>query len=473
MKTYEEYLESLRDGREVYYRGERVEDITTHPILKHTPRFLGRLHHGEGLTEQQIEDYFFVHPETGQRLSKFYKIPMSSEDLMERYKITYNFTKDSLVNIAHIGSDMFTAMKMVSHYMGDEYAARADKFSDYLINNNPILAGAQMDVKGDRSLRPSQQKDPDLYVHVVEENTDGIIVSGAKTHTSWAYGANEILVIPSRAMGPEEEDYGISFVIPANTKGIRMICRPALEAETAKLPMENVRMRISGHFTEAMVIFDKVLIPWDRVIVYKNGAVASQLALAFALNHRFTAVSYRASLATFLVGMTKLISEYNGVEKVAHIVKNMATLISYAEIQNVCAKVAAYECQIDPKTGIALPNPLYTNIGKLYSNQQHMKSKEAVIDTAGGMAITAPGAEDYLNPELQKDIDKYLAGHNVSGNDRFKLFLLLREGLGLYGGLEDVAELHAEGSMWPSIMELSRGYDYTDIKKTILDFIEE
>jgi len=471
MKTYEEYVESLKDGRVVYYRGEKVADITTHPILKHTVRFLGRIHHGYGLTEQQVEDYFFTHPDTGQLLSKFYIVPKSSEDLMERYRVTYNFTKDSLINIAHIGSDMFTAMQMVASYMGDEYAKRAEAFTSYLVANNPILAGAQMDVKGDRGLRPSQQKDPDMYVHVVEENTDGIIVRGAKTHTSWAYGANEILVIPSRAMGPEEEDYGISFAIPANTKGIRMICRPAIEMEATSVEMENARLRISGHFTEAMVIFDDVLVPWDRVFVYKNGAVASQLALAFALNHRFTAVSYRACLATFLVGMTKLISEYNGVEKVAHIIKNIATLISYAEIQNVCAKMAAYECQIDPKTGIALPNPLYTNLGKLYSNLEHMKAKEAVIDTAGGMAITAPGGEDFMNPELQKDIDKYLAGRNVSGNDRFKLFLLLREGLGLYGGLEDVGELHAEGSIWPSTMELWRGYDYTDIKKTILDFV--
>ena len=80
MKTYEEYLESLRDGREVYYRGERVEDISTHPILKHTPRFLGRLHHGEGLTEQQIEDYFFVHPETGQRLEPIEEVVIDVDE---------------------------------------------------------------------------------------------------------------------------------------------------------------------------------------------------------------------------------------------------------------------------------------------------------------------------------------------------------------------------------------------------------
>ena len=471
MKTYEAFVESLRDGREVYYRGRKVDDITTHPILKYTHEFLGRIHHGHLLNDRQKKEYFFTHPETGQLLSKFYLVPKSSEDLLNRYELTYNFTKDSLINIAHIGSDMFTAMQMVSSYMGEEYSKRMDNFSKYLVTHNPILAGAQMDVKGDRSLRPSQQKDPDLYVHVVKETSDGIVVRGAKTHTSWAYAANELLVIPSRAMAEGEEDYGISFAIPANTKGIRYICRPALELEASQDQMENARLRIGRHFTEAMVIFDDVLLPWERVFVYKNGKLASRLALTFALFHRFTAVSYRSCLATNLVGIAKLVSEYNGVEKVSHIIKNIADLISYAEMQKVCAKMAAHECQIDPKTGIAMPNPLYTNLGKLYSNLGHMRAKEAVIDTAGGMAITAPGAEDYYNENLRKDIDKYLAGRNVSGIDRFKLFLLIRENLGLYGGLEDVGELHAEGSIWPSVMELWRGYNYDDIKKNILGYL--
>ena len=450
---------------------KKVDDITTHPILKYTHEFLGRIHHGHLLNDQQKKDYFFTHPETKQLLSKFYLVPKNSDDLLKRYEMTYNFTKDSLINIAHIGSDMFNAMTLVSSYMGEEYSKRMDQFTKYLVSNNPILAGCQMDVKGDRSLRPSQQKDPDLYVHVVKETSEGIIVRGAKTHASWAYAANELLVIPSRAMAEGEEDYGISFAIPANTKGIRFICRPAIELEATQDKMENSKLRIGRHFSEAMVIFDDVLVPWERVFVYKNGKLASRLALTFALFHRFTAVSYRACLATNFVGIAKLVAEYNGVDRVSHIIKNIADLITYAEMQKVCAKMAAYECQIDKNTGIAMPNPLYTNLGKLWSNLGHMKAKEAVIDTAGGMAVTAPGAEDYYNEALRKDIDKYLAGKNVSGIDRFKLFLLIRESIGLYAGLEDVGELHAEGSIWPSVMELERTYNYDEVKKTILGYL--
>lgn len=472
MKTYEEFQKSLRDGRVVYYRGEKVEDITTHPILKHTVRFLGRIHHGFDLTEEQNEKYFFNHPETGQKLSKFYNIPRSTEDLMERYQLTYDFTDDSGMVIAHISSDMYFAMQMVAAHVGGEYTERATKFANYLIENNPVLAGAQMDVKGDRRLRPSEQTDPDMYVHVVSENKDGIVVRGAKTHASWAYAANEVLVIPSRAMGKNDENYSVGFYISPAAKGIKMICRPALELEATQDKMENSRLHRSGHFTEAMMIFENVFVPWDRVLVYKNEDAASRLALGFALNHRFTAISYRACLASHLVGISKLMSEYNGIDKVPHIIKQIAELISYAEMQTVCAKMAAYECKIDKKTGFALPNPQHTNLGKLYSNAGHMKAKEALIDISGGLAVNAPGAEDYANPELRKDIDKYLAGGNgVSGIDRFKLFVAVRELIAIYGGLEDVGELHAEGSMWPSVMELWRTYDYRKVKENILSHL--
>ena len=472
MKTYDEYLKSLKDGREIYYRGQKVDDLTVHPILKHTPVFLGRIHHGYKLTPEQNEKYFFKHPESGLKISKFYKVPKNTQDLLDRFQMAWDFTMDSLINIAHIGSDMFFSMLIASKYQGEEYARRMDAFASYLVKENPDLAGCQMDVKGDRSLRPSEQKDPDMHVHVVEEKKDGIVVRGAKTHASWAYAANELLVIPSRAPRKGEEHFAVGFAISPGTKGIRMLVRPALEVESSQSDMELARRRTSGHFSEALIIFDNVFIPWERVFIYKDFAQGSRLALNFALWHRFTAVSYRGALATILVGLTKLLAQYNGIDGVPHITRNISDLIMYAEIQRVCAKMAAYESSIEPKTGIAIPNSLVTNVGKLYSNTGHFKAKQAVIDTAGGLAITTPSGEDYANDKLRKDIDKYLAGHDVSGIDRFKLFTLLRESIGLYGGLEDVGELHAEGSILPSVLELYRTYDYGPITKLVKKYAE-
>lgn len=467
MKTYEEFVKSLNDGREIYYRGKKVDDIGKHPVLKHTLPFLGRIHHGYSMTPEQNEKYFFKHPETGLKLSKFYKVPMTQQDLLDRSQMAWDFTMDSLVLIAHIGSDMFFSMLIASKYMGGEFGKRMDAFAKYLVTENPVLAGCQMDVKGDRGLRPGEQKDADMHVHVVEERKDGIIVSGAKTHASWAYAANELLVIPSRAPRKGEEHFAVGFAISPGTKGIRMLIRPSIEVESSQHPMELLRRQIGGHFSEAMIIFDKVFVPWERVFIYKNFEQGSRLALNFALWHRFTAVSYRGALATIQVGLTKMLAEYNGIDGISHITRNISDLIMYAEIQRVCAKMAAIEHTIEPKTGIAMPNSIVTNVGKLYSNVGHFHAKQCVVDTAGGLAITAPGGEDYDNPLLKKDIDKYLAGHNVSGTARFKLFLLAREAIGLYGGLDDIGELHAEGSIMPSVLELYRSYNYGPIMQQI------
>lgn len=470
MKTYEDYVKSLKDGRVVYYRGEKVDDLTTHPILKHTPVFLGRIHHGINLDKKLVDKFFFNHPDTGTWLSKFYKIPRSSQDLLDRFQMTWDFTMNSIINIAHIGSDMFFAMMIASKYMGEEYSKRMDAFSKYLLTENPVLAGAQMDVKGDRSLRPSEQKDPDMHVHVVQERDDGIVVSGAKIHISWAYAANEILVIPSRSTRKGEEHFAVGFSIPPNAKGIKMICRPCPELEASPNEPEHPTQRFGGHFSETLIIFDKVFVPWDRVFVYRDSIQGSRLALNFALWHRFTAVSYRGAWANIMIGITKLLAEYNGTENVAHINRNICYLIQYAEIQKICGKMAAIESSMEPKTGLAVPNPIYTNIGKLFSNSGHFEARQAMIDTAGGLAITAPSGEDFLNDELKQDIDKYLAGHNVSGINRFKLYMLVREAVGLHAGLEDVGELHAEGSILPSVLELSRSYKYDEVKQYVKNF---
>ena len=475
MKTYQEYIDSLKDDREVYYRGERVTDVTTHPILKYTPMFLGsyEYHHAsDEKLREELNELYFIHPELGVKATKFYRIPRSSADLLEHFELVNKFTMRYRFNVSPVGSDMVKALILTSSYLGGEYAKRMSDYAEHLLRETPVLAAAQMDVKGDRSARPAEQADLDLHVHVVDEKPDGIIVRGAKANISWVYAANEIVVIPCRTMRKGEEEFAIAFATPVNAKGIRLLCRPCLELEPCRNEMENPRLKAGGHFGENTIIFDNVFIPWERVFVYKNSAEATRVALTFALIHRFTSVSYHSGLAEFLIGAGKLMADYNGIENAAHIKRDIVDLIDYCEIMKLCVKLAAYECTIDPKTGMAIPNPIYTNLGKLYSNTRYFAAKQALIDIAGGIAITAPSSEDYMmNETLRKDIDKYLAGKGVSGTDRFKLILLIRELVALWGGLEDVTFIQAEGSIWASVMELHRTYNYDKVVKAVKENI--
>jgi len=462
IQNIEEYRNSLRDQREVYYRGERVNDVTTHPIL--------------GLQANLMEysfkeNYYYSNQELGMKTSRFYRVPRNSSDLLERSQITYEITKEVGMLFPHIGSDALFPLMISTSSLEGPCRERLHTYASRLMKENLFLAVAQIDVKGDRKLRPTQQEDPDMYVHVVDERSDGIIVRGAKIHTTYCAVANEILVLPGRSFRPGEEEYAICFAVPPNAKGLKLIVRPEIASEAALHPWEGVRTR-KRSAGETLTIFEDVFVPWEHVFLYRHTQAASGLALLFSLWHRLSALSYRTALAEYLIGLGKLVAEANGVDRGSHIQKDIADLISFTEIQRACARMAAYECHIDKKTGIAVPNNIYTNVGKLYSNEFYLHIMRSLIDIAGGIAITAPSGDDYGNEALRPYIDKYLRGA-IPGGERFKLMLILRETVALMGGAEAVIHIHAEGSMEASIIELCRSYDFTESKRLIENLLAE
>ncbi len=454
--TFENYLESLKDGREVYYRGRRVPDVTQHPVLKIGVRLM---RHFFG------EKYLFDDPETGGKTSVFYKVPRSGADLLERSRLTYEITKDAVMILPHIGTDALLALAIVTSRLSDKkFGERVAAYTKEAKKNNWFLSLATIDSRGDRSLRPTEQADRDLYVRVVEEKKDGIVVRGAKMHTGYASIDQGLIVIPGRALRRGEEEYAAAFAIPANAKGLKLIQRPSIATEAALHEWEGVRIGKENQ-VETLTILDDVFIPWERVFLYRDVAAASQLALMFALQHRLSALSYRYALAEYLIGLGKIVAEANGVQKASHIIGDLKDLITYAEIQKICAKMACYECQIDDTSGIAIPNIVYTNIGKMYSNEHYLPTIRSLIDIAGGAALTAPSGDDYANKELAPFIGKYLRGA-IPGEERFKLMLLMREWIALWGE-SAVYYIHAEGSMRASIIELVRSYNYTEAESIV------
>jgi len=317
---------------------------------------------------------------------------------------------------------------------------------------------AQTDVKGNRSLRPHQQPDPDHYVRVARVDSDGIVVRGAKAHITQAPVVDELVVIPSRAMQEEDADWAVAFAVPVNAPGLRLICRPMLEVEGARHPLEGPRV-LAACLVEALVVFDDVRVPWERVFVLRHPRAATELATTFALWHRFSAISYRAAMAELLIGLAAEVARANGVEGKSHIRRQLVDLILYCELQRMAAHQAASRARMDPLTGLALPDPLATNLGKLYSNTHYLQAVQALVDCAGGLAVTAPSGHDYDSPALRPYIDKYLAGADADGGRRFRLFLAIRELVGLLGGLESVTMVHAEGSVEASVIEILRSYD--------------
>ena len=220
LRTADEYRESLRDGRALFYRGRPVE-VTIEPELRVA-------------VDHAALDYEVAHDpayrdlavaedaDSGQEYSAYYRIPRSADDLLARSSLIETVTGlggTMVTLIKEIGSDALFAMQRV---LQGEALERAQAFYRHCRDNDLAVAVAQTDVKGDRSLAPNQQPDPDLYVHVVETSDAGIVVRGAKCHTSISANAHEIIVLPTRAMGPDDADYAVAFAVPANAPGLSM-----------------------------------------------------------------------------------------------------------------------------------------------------------------------------------------------------------------------------------------------------------
>src|SRR5438874_2902079 len=429
LRTVEQYKSSLRDGRVVYFRGKRVEDVTAHPVIgvavNHAAIDYEIAHQPEHRSLAVYDD-----PATGQKYSRYFKMPAQTEDLLQRSALIETSTRlggTLVVLIKEIGTDCLFALHLVAKQMdktlGTAYLPRVRAIYEHCRNNDLAMAVAQTDVKGNRSRGPAEQDHPDYYVRVVERRREGIVVRGAKVHTSVTPNANELFVIPTRNLTEADKDYAVAFCIPLNTPGLKMIASPYGSGHDSRFthPVS------AGHkMMETLTIFEDVFVPNDRVFLNGEWQFAGPLAKTFVEFHRFTAISYKLPLLDLLVGSALLIAEQNGIDKASHVREKLTWLISYAQTVRMLTKMAAIECSV--KDGIAISNTEVVNIAKLHFASNYHQALMHVQDLAGGLLVTAPGEGDMANPETRKYIERYLGGREgVSAERRLRTLNMISD----------------------------------------------
>jgi len=442
--TAEQYKESLNDGREVYYKGERVENVATHPDLG-VPVDLMAIDYAMAEDPRYRDLAVMEDPETGEPISRYYYKPRNAEDLLKAHELIVKATElgDGYIPLAHdIGADALNAINITANMLGkQEYIDRIDNYRKELQAKDLATCAGVTCVKGDRMLRPSDpgQAHPDFYVRVVDRNARGIVVRGAKIHITGAAYCNDIFVIPCRAMTETDGEYAVAFAIPANTKGIKQICRPFRSRIN---PLEFPNTRPVRVHTDSMIIFDDVLVPWERVFLCGEWKFAATMVYNFALMHRRTGCSYRIPLSEQLVGAAAAIAEYNGISEAPHVKEKLIDLVIYLETLRSLSKSACYDFVM--RGGIAVPNPIATNMAKYHFAHDYHHVVRIIEDLAGGLLVTAPTYKDYQRPELHDDIEKYLMGRKgVSTETRLRMIDLIRRITS--ADLETIC-IHGEGS---------------------------
>jgi 4-hydroxybutyryl-CoA dehydratase / vinylacetyl-CoA-Delta-isomerase len=450
------FLEGIRDSREVWYRGERVEWVVDHEALGIAAR------HAAAEFDLAFDPAYRPIAVTvdaeGREYSTFWHLPRDARDLRRRSSLIEASTAHGATLVAlirEIGSDAVFAMSRL--FAGDpEVAGRVARFHERCRDDDLAVAVAQTDVKGDRSLRPAEQADPDLYVRVVDRSDDGVVVRGAKVHTSCTPYVDEVIVIPTRALGPDEQDWAVAFAIPTATPGVRLFCSDYLHTEETPWtrPVSTQHKMI-----ETLTVFDDVFVPRERLFLDGETEAAGRLALMFVEYHRFTAVSYKLPLVDVLVGLAASLAEANGIAKASHVRDKLTWLIGYAETVRALTHLAAERCRVDAATGIAYPDPLTTNLAKWTFARDYKQAVDHVIDIAGGLLVTGPGDADWASAAVRPYLEKYLRGAS-DAEQRLALMNLASDLLARdYAGYQSVLAVHAEGSLEAEKLMLYRSYD--------------
>jgi 4-hydroxybutyryl-CoA dehydratase/vinylacetyl-CoA-Delta-isomerase len=304
--------------------------------------------------------------------------------------------------------------------------------------------GAMTDPKGDRSKRPFEQHDPDLFVRVVERREDGIVVRGAKVHQTGAVNSHQFIVLPGQALGPEDRDYAVAFAVPADAPGvIQVFGRQVNDSRKweGKIDQGNATYGVVGG--EALVVFDDVFVPSSHVFMCGEVEFCTTIVERFTGYHRQNYGGCKSGNLDVLIGATAAIADVQGTAKASHVRDKLAEMAHLVETMYSGALACSYECT-RLQCGTALVNPLMANTAKFNVARYYPEVTRLAQDIAGGFIATLPSERELDNPRVKHFIRKYYQTRaDVPAEDRMRLGRLIEN---MTGATPIVECMHGAGS---------------------------
>jgi len=460
--TGEEYVESLKKLKpEVYMLGQKVENVVENPYFRPGIESVKATY--DAYFEEGLKDVVRAYsPFVGEEVSRFVHIPASMEDQIMRAKLMRIMSAHQMCILRCLTLDFLKATMVASYEIdkakGTKYHERVKEYVRHVQANDLTVAVAMTDVKGDRSLRPKDQADPDMYLHIVEERSDGIVVRGAKENITGASYSHEIGVLPTRVMGPDEREYAVAFAIPTDTKGVKLIARPTDIPKEKREIDAPVRSK-SGH-VEHMVIFDDVFVPSERIFMKGEAEFTARLVLTFANEHRCVKCACKAGQYDVAIGAAALVADMNGVLGASHIREKILDVILMAETGYSFALAAAVKGYKHP-SGVWMADYLAANAGKYLATRTEGESVHILHDIGGGLVVTCPVEADIKNPETRGYILKYLQGKKgIPTEHRIRAIKLVEDLVAsAYAGWLFGLSVNGAGSPQAERIEVWRNYD--------------
>jgi 4-hydroxybutyryl-CoA dehydratase / vinylacetyl-CoA-Delta-isomerase len=479
MRTKEQYFQGLsKMKRNLYFDGQLID--RTDEKQMDCLNTIGTTYDEAAKSENQ-DLLTAVSHLTGERINRFTHIHQNTEDLHKKQDMTRMLCQKVGGCIQRcMGIDATNSVYNVS-YEADkqnngatQYHENFKKWLTRFQTEDLVGCCAQTDVKGDRLLRPADQPNPDAYVRIKERRSDGIVVSGCKLHISEASVADEVLVVPTRALRPEDKDYAVAFAVPGDWDGLKQV----VTVRNFR-PREHFKRGFAQGSTDSYMIFDDCFVPWERVFLAGEWQHGGVMALLFALFHRHSYSGCKPGLGDILLGTAALAAEVNNVHKASHVREKLAEIIMVTELGYAAGYTASDLGKPEvymPGVGFVpygpgsfIPHSIYCNVGRCLSGEAVFREAEILCDIAGGVVATFPHEKDFMNPAIGALLNKYTKRNpNMSVEDQAQFWRYLGDALcSASGGVARIGAYHGGGSPIMEQIAITTQYDIESRKKLV------
>ena len=430
LMTGKEYVESLRKlNTRVYMFGEKIENWVDHPMIRPSINCVAMTY--ELAQDPQYADLMTVKSSlTGETINRFAHLHQSTDDLRKKVKMQRLLGQKTASCFQRcVGMDAFNAEFSTTYEIdkkyGTEYHKRFVEYLKFIQKNDLIVDGAMTDPKGDRSKAPSEQLDADLFVHIVEKRADGIVVRGAKTHQTGSINSHEHLIMPTIAMTEADKKFAVSFAVPSDADGLFMIygrqsCDTRKMEEGADIDLGN--KKFGGQ--EALVVFDNVFIPNERIFMCEEYDFAGMLVERFAGYHRQSYGGCKVGVGDVIIGAAALAADYNGANKASH-VKDKLIEMTHLNETLYCCGIACSAEGYPTEAGNYQIDLLLANVCKQNVTRFPYEIVRLAEDIGGGLMVTMPSEKDFKsdlkvgkNGETIGDLcNKFFVGSPVTSTE--------------------------------------------------------
>jgi len=481
VRTGAQYIAGLKERAvEIYVSGEKVKDVTTHPGLSNGVHSIARLYdlqHAAAADGQMT----FASPTSGDPVGLSFIIPKTPEDLDQRHAMMRRWAQSTCGMMGRT-PDFMNVTMMAMAAAGDYFAQNRPEFKtniqnyfEYIRENDLVLTHTLVNLQRDRSPMPAPLQDrTDVALSVVNETDAGIIVRGPRVLATLGPLADEIAIYPARnhqlpldAQGA----YSFAFALPCNTPGLSFLCR-----ESFDLGRSHFDHPLGSRYEEmdALVFFDDVLVPWERVFLLGDVELCNNMPMATnrIIHSGHQVVTKQVVKAEFILGLANLMVQTLGSSQLPHVQQMMAEIIENLEVTKACLRAAEADAEFD-QWGVLCPARFPLMVARNLFIRSYPRMAE-ILHLLGSSSLMALPTEADLNGPLADEINKYLETDTASAEERVRLFRLAWDtSCSAFGSRQVLYERYFGGNVEQNSVVLNNMYDKEPMTERIREFLME